>query len=330
MISVKKILPDEARNLIEERLQQDIKHYTDADTGKLRNDLAVEITECPACHSNDRSPLFSKYCFDYVKCDHCGLVYVEKRLSDAEMDYLYSDDGRSVLQMKKIYIPTAEYRMDRIYRKKAKVLAEKKPGARVLDIGCSAGFFLKAAVEQGLDVYGIESNNYSLSWAQDNLGLKKIYNQGLDAVELKGIKFDFITMWDVFEHVPDPSGLLNAIVPFLKDDGVVVIETSHIDCLEHDYLSAENTNVLGDVHLLHFTRRSLEVLAKNNGMKIVDQDVFGLDIDHIINYERRRGGGTIEIPSDMIDLLQKDVGKAGHGCYIRVELSKTSLTEYKN
>jgi 2-polyprenyl-3-methyl-5-hydroxy-6-metoxy-1,4-benzoquinol methylase len=322
MIEINKILPNASKSIVDARLLEDVKRYVDDKTGEVRHDLSIDVLNCPACKDSVRTPVFKKLGFSYSACDNCGLVYVVRRLNDKEIDYLYSDNGRSVLQMKEVYIPTYEYRMENIYRRKANVLAMKKPGGSILDVGCSAGFFLKAAEEAGMDPYGIETNNFSLKWSREKMGLKHVYSQGLESKELVGMQFDYITMWDVFEHVSNPVGLLMAIKPFLKDDGIVIIETSHIDCFEYDYLGVSNTNILGDVHLTHFTKKSLKIISDTCGFVINDQRIFGLDVEHVINFEKQQNDHEINMPVKMTEILQKNIDKSDYGCYIRVELKK--------
>jgi len=323
MIDIKKLLPSSAIELVDKRLKEDLIRYKDPLTGQLKKNLSEVIEICPACESQDWRYEFKKYVFNYVKCNNCGLLHVRERLNDNELDKLYGNDGRSVLQMKNLYIPTADYRMNTIYNPKAKKIANLKPNGKLLDFGCSAGFFIKAACNQGLDAYGIETNEFSVNFARELNGTNKIYEGDIRETSLEKNNFDLITMFDVFEHVPDPSGLLKVLNPYLKKSGILVIETSHIDCFEHEYLKAENTNVLGDVHLMHFTQKSIEIIANRSGFNIINKKIFGLDIAHIINFcKRNKKKEMIEMPNELIKLIQNNLDDMGRGCYINVELQK--------
>lgn len=316
--------PDEAMKAIERMRAEDMRRYADPKTGLVAETLSEPMSACPACGSDERAPAFTKEVFAYLRCESCGCVHVARRLNDAELDRLYGEQGRSVYQMVHLYIPTAEQRLDRIYRRKARALRERFGAGRLLDFGCSAGLFMKAAAEQGFDVHGVETNETAVEHARTALDLTTVWKGDLPGAGYAPESFDIITMWDVLEHVPDPKGLIEHVRPYLKPSGRLVIETSHIDCFEADYLGADNTNVVGDVHLAHFTRASLERLAERTGMRLAEASIFGLDVAHIVNERRRRLGEQTDtvMPADLIQALQDELDRAGRGCYIRVELER--------
>ena len=241
-------------------------------------------------------------------------------MNDKALEYLYSNDGRSVLQTREIYIPSAHYRMETIYKRKAKIVEELKPHGTILDFGCSAGYFMKAAEQLGLSVYGLESNSFAINWARNELGIKNVFDGGLGSIEEKNISFDAITMWDVFEHIPCPTDLITSLKKFLKTDGCIVIETSNYDCFETRHLGAENTNFCGDIHLTHFSRQTFEKIAEITDLNLISFCTFGLDIEHITAYWRNIGIDKVALPSDLAIDIQSVIDEAGEGCYIRAVL----------
>ena len=92
---------------------------------------------------------------------------------------------------------------------------------------------------------------------------------------------------------------------------------------EHEYLGAENTNILGDVHLMHFTQKSIQTIAKRSGFEVINKKIFGLDIGYIIKFHKKdKKREPIEMPDELVRLIQKKLDDQGLGCYIRVELQK--------
>ena len=321
MIAGEESHPDLAMRIIEQRLAEDMECYADNNM-TLKDDLSIPVDFCPACGGQDREYSFKKKVFSYQNCKKCGCLHVERRLNDEGLARLYGDDGRSVMQLRELYIPNVSYRMEHIYRPKAENLAERTRGNKLLDFGCSAGYFMLAAKEAGMEVHGIEANDFSVRWSRDELGLDTVFHGNLNDSHFKKEYFDFITMWDVLEHVPNPVGLLENVRPYMKQEGLLIIETSHIDCVEADYLGVDNTNVVGDVHLMHFTRKSLDIIANLAGYVVDSYKIFGLDLCHIINFHYRMGLAKINIPDDLVSVMQKVIDLAGRGCYIRVELKK--------
>jgi SAM-dependent methyltransferase len=82
-------------------------------------------------------------------------------------------------------------------------------------------------------------------------------------------QFDFITAFEVFEHVPDPQALMVEIRSLLAPDGVVLFSTLVSDgCVSRgnklDWWYAAPRNG----HISLFSQRSLYLLAEQHGLKL--------------------------------------------------------------
>ncbi|MFC1891802.1 class I SAM-dependent methyltransferase [Thermodesulfobacteriota bacterium] len=320
-MEVNKLLPAEILKILDQMRKNDMADYIESESGKLKKTISIEVTACPVCRHKERSLLFQKEAFEFHQCEKCSLVYVSPRLNDEYLGRLY-DSGRSAYQTKKLYLPTAEYRKEHIYRRKASELIKLVPTGRLLDYGSSTGYFLQSAIEVGWDGYGLELNPFGVKWAREKLGLSNVYDKPIEDCGFEKETFDVITLWDVLEHVPDPLDLLLELKPYLKPDGCIVIETSHYDCFETEFLGAENTNIVGDIHLMYFTSESLNELSSKAGYELTHKEIFGLDLNHIINYNLLNGLPEIVIPPDLINSLQELIDVAGKGCYIKAILKK--------
>ncbi len=320
MFDAKKIQSDEISIETVRRLRADMARYTGTD-GNLRQEIAHAVPECPTCGNRDRRPLFQKGPFSYHRCDTCGLAYLDPRLSDDELAYLYGQ-GRGRFTTEFVYIPTAETRKETIYRRKLGEVERLSEGRRLLDFGSSAGYFVQLASESGWDADGLEINPFCVAWAREELGLKTIHEGDLSECGFEDGQFDVITMWDVLEHIPDPLPVLQAMRPLLTDSGIIVFETSHFDCFETDFLQVENTNLTPDFHLMHFTRSSIEHLAARAGLKVMEQSSFGLDVAHILRYFRIEKNVSADMPVELVNALQVEIDNSGRGCYLRAVLNR--------
>lgn len=299
--------------------QEEMEGYTDPATKKLREDYAVDVLECPACggSSAEADFVFQKDPFSYFQCSLCCLVYVNPRLDDENTEKLYTA-GRCMYQLKNFYLPTAEYRKDTIYKRKLGDIEQDVEKGVLLDFGSSTGYFMKTAEESGWSVYGVELNPFGVQWAREKLGLENVYGKDIRECGFSEGQFDVITMWDVLEHLPNPHEILTVLRPFLRDEGMFVVETSHFDCLETDVLGSENTNVAGDIHLMHFTEQSLRVLLERSGYHHLSTEIFGLDVKHIVDYHKLRESDEFKIPEESVSHFQACVDKARKGCYIKM------------
>ena len=98
---------------------------------------------------------------------------------------------------------------------------------RVLDIGCGLGVFVKYALEQGYDAYGVDFNDEHIHLGQKVLGLgerlilgdvKDLHNRNCFSKS-----FDLITLFEVIEHVEDPGQLIKSTYKMLSKGGLLAI-----------------------------------------------------------------------------------------------------------
>ena len=100
------------------------------------------------------------------------------------------------------------------------------PGS-LLDIGAGDGTFIAQAANRGWKCIGVDpaasQDAHSQMSGTGTCRLIKGTLSDLDPAQ----QFDAITFWDVIEHLDDPENVLRAAVPFLKEDGVLIIETGN-------------------------------------------------------------------------------------------------------
>lgn len=196
-----------------------------------------------------------------VRCIECGLVYVNPR--DKNIENLYEkviDEFylKSKNERVETFIKDLR-RLEKIFRKKGKLL----------DVGCGPGLFLKAAKESGWDVKGVELSKWACDYARKQ-GLI-VYNKELDNCKIIKEEFDVITLWDVIEHVTDPSGLLKEGNRILKKDGILVIDTPNVD----SFFAKLRGRKWGDfirMHIYYFSPKTIRLLLEKNGFKIIKME----------------------------------------------------------
>jgi SAM-dependent methyltransferase len=94
-------------------------------------------------------------------------------------------------------------------------------GGRLLDVGCSYGWFLEAAERRGWDARGIEPDQVTARRATQ-AGRKVELGRFPDDLE-DAAPFDVITFNDVFEHLRCPQAILRECGVRLTSGGLVVL-----------------------------------------------------------------------------------------------------------
>jgi len=99
-----------------------------------------------------------------VKCNNCGLVYVNPRLKQENIIKGYSEgsDETFVSQIggrESTFLSGVKY-----------IEHFTKPG-KILDVGTAGGSFLAVAKKRGWQVYGVELNKWLCDWTQKHYGL---------------------------------------------------------------------------------------------------------------------------------------------------------------
>ncbi len=232
------------------------------------------LCSCNLCNNESSKIIFVKNGFNLVQCSSCGLVYVGNPPSEAELEKLYSFG--SGYHARFIDESSMEFKHHlNLARQYYEMLEKYKTQGRILDIGCSNGFFLKLARDNGWETYGLEMSKDTAELARKRYGLK-VLTGTLQETSFTSKFFDVVTLWDVIEHVENPMKTISIISKILKDDGIVVLLTPNIEGL-FPKLSYKVANIINywphpepPRHLFQFSKKTIQKLLRLTGFNVIE------------------------------------------------------------
>src|ERR1051326_3790503 len=145
--------------------------------GKQKNGYEADEVEnclCPLCNSSKTEHIYTeRKNLKVVRCADCGLIYVNPRVKQAEHNY-WGDAKIYYNEAKLIFSGKKPHHRDPNYIYELKQIKKLKRSGKLIDIGCSMGFFLNKAKYFGFEVCGVEPSPSLSAIAQKEFGLEVI------------------------------------------------------------------------------------------------------------------------------------------------------------
>lgn len=234
----------------------------------------MEWVSCNLCGHDNYKRLYDFTPWQIVKCRHCGLVYLNPRPSDEELNDLYSEDYFAE-DLTEQYPRDEESVQSKIasFEWMLNIVRPFKQRGTLLEIGCATGFFLAHARNAGWEVWGVEISDYAAQHAREVLGLK-VLTGTVSRVNLPKRYFDVIMMSHVLEHLPDPLSALCQIGTWLKHDGILVIRVPDIGSLDAAVYGRDWRGWSIPYHFYHFSPRSLRAMLRHAGFRVLKFDYW--------------------------------------------------------
>jgi len=265
------------------------KKYINPETG-LFYDKYTRDRDCPVCDSIHKLVIFSKEGGIYVKCTNCGMVYLNPVFTEEAIIEYYQSNH--TVQSEVVESDTDNFYIS-LYNGGLDSIQESTLNfSNILDIGCSSGTFLDLAKKRNLNTYGVELNKAEFEYA-----IKKghqVYNQLLEKIDFD-IKFDAITMWDVFEHIINGEFYLNHMKSLLSNNGVIFLQIPSSDSLAAKILQEHCNMYDGLEHVNLYGVETIKKLAHKCGLEVVNIKTVISEIgviNNYLNYENPYLGNT--------------------------------------
>lgn len=217
--------------------------------------------------------------YETVDCRECGYIHIRPMPALNDLKKLYAEKfyGKD----KADYLQRMEQDLEwwnMVYEERLETLERllgKRRSRRILDVGCSGGFFLSAARRRGWQTQGVELARQAARYAQGK-GLSVIeadvHDVNLDEIG----PFDAVYSSFVFEHLPDPVLILEKFKRALAPGGIVCVEVPNdfnpLQKIVRSKLQQPPYWVVPDHHLNYFTPESLRGLFKKCGFGCAEME----------------------------------------------------------
>ena len=207
-----------------------------------------------------------------VCCTQCGLVYQNPRPTLIEMGQHYPPEYEP-------YTDHAEQRksnwllqkaIDYGIQKRCRFVTKHKAGGSILDIGCAAGTFMLGMQAQGKwQTYGVEISSEVARLARERHNLN-VFTGTLEEAAFPDQMFDAVTLWDVLEHLHDPTATLREIHRILKSDGLLLIRVPNLASWDAKLFGKTWAGLDAPRHLYVFTPDTLTQILATAGFGVVN------------------------------------------------------------
>ena len=217
-------------------------------------------TRCPLCDAERLRDIYLNVNgYTITRCLSCRLVFVREQVTIPELIAYYSQsDGADFIYAD----PENVKNLNHYFEKLRSLLESRMARGRILDVGCSAGYFLD--VMDGWERHGIEIPSQWAEMARKKYG-DDIHVGTLEDSRYPAEFFDVITLQDTFDHLVDPLESLELCRRILKPGGRIVIKVHNIECLYARLSGRRFYAIIPPSHLFYYSKDTLKLALEKSG-----------------------------------------------------------------
>lgn len=248
---------------------------------------------CRVCPAEEPRPYCRMGDAQYWRCGSCGLIFL-----DPLPDRLRMRDHAEELYAAGVYgeyVGARELKLEHFRRRLAR-FADRVPRGRLLDIGCSCGYFIEVARAAGYDASGVEFSRAAIAAAAPGIR-ERISNGNVnDLSALAAGSYDLVTAFDIIEHTEDPVDFLRQARRLLRKGGAIVISTPDTGHWLRPLLGCSWPMLQPLQHTVLFSRRAMATCLERAGFSVAATEtaykVLSLDylFDQLRDYFPRTHG----------------------------------------
>lgn len=274
-------------------------NYENIHTAKKREFLFQEISKvateilsifenkkreecCPCCGSELIAEYTKKFGFNLDICTHCRHIFTNPFPSNEALNYYYNSNFKEFEN--EFFLESFDRRLP-IFDQRLSLIESISAGRNILDVGSAVGIFLEANERRGggLNITACDLNKSSCDYLTVKYPTVKVINK--DVTLLENANYDIVTLWDTFEHIPNPISLLSSIKRQLRIGGYFIFSTPNTLSFEWGVMGDNHVQLLPPGHVNLYNVQNIRILLNVNGFEVEDIKTMNpmLDLTYIHN-----------------------------------------------
>lgn len=232
---------------------------------------------CPVCDCKNTSRVLNYQTYQLWECNVCSLQFIspfptEQQLDKTYQEHYFATDKQGAYGYRNY--ANMQKQLQQEAQTKLAFLHEFVPKGVMLDVGAGTGVFITLAKKFGYDIWANDISKF----ACDKLAQRevRVIRGSLSKITLPKNKFDIVTAWDVFEHIPQINKTVKNIASSLKPGGILALTTPDTNSLDakifgHHWYGYKKI----PEHLIFFNQSSINKLLEKSDLEILETKPWG-------------------------------------------------------
>lgn len=237
---------------------------------------------CPICSESNYNIIckkkYSTNEYSIVRCSSCLFYFTNPEPNEKELIEFYNNEYLDKHQL-------VWHKYENGFNLAMLKLINKYDIKNLLDLGSGQGGFVKLLKKNNINSTGVELVNESCLTAKEIYGIDLINKTCEEYIENCNTLYDCITILNVLEHLKDPMNIMKMTLRCLKRKAILIIVIPNVDFtiilgmirsifgFKDKYML--NSKIFSQqgfdppIHLSAFNQRSIRMLLKHAGYKII-------------------------------------------------------------
>jgi SAM-dependent methyltransferase len=227
----------------------------------------MDESPCDLCGSRSARELYTardrlgNSAFIIAQCQ-CGVLRTLPAMTEQELAAFYPADYWGEEEPSIDWIRSSQKEKTRF------VDRCRLAGGRILDVGCGAGFFLRALDQSKWTRYGVEISREAAALARRALGDDRVFAGVLKDAAFEDSFFDAVSFWSALEHTNHPRASLAEARRIMKAGGTLILQVPNAASYQARWFRGDWFALDAPRHRYHFTLRTLDHLLRETGFEI--------------------------------------------------------------